>query len=135
MADGGWVATYEDVTERRRAEARIAHMAHHDALTDLPNRVLFRERMEAGIRALRAAIGEPFSVLCLDLDRFKSVNDTLGHPIGDALLKAVAERLRVMRARDRPGCAPRRRRVRDPADRARTAVRTTAALARASSRS
>ena len=52
MADGGWVATYEDISERRRAEARIAHMAHHDALTDLPNRVLFRERMEEAFARL-----------------------------------------------------------------------------------
>ena len=92
MADGGWVATYEDISERRRAEARIAHMAHHDALTDLPNRVLFRERMEAAFARL-ARYQEPVTVHCIDLDRFKAVNDTLGHPIGDALLKTVAERL------------------------------------------
>ncbi len=92
MSDGGWVATYEDVSERRRAEARIAHMAHHDALTDLPNRILFHERMNDAFARFRRT-GEPFSILCFDLDRFKSVNDTLGHPVGDALLKAVAERL------------------------------------------
>jgi diguanylate cyclase (GGDEF)-like protein len=92
--EAGWVATYEDVTERRRVEARIAYMAHHDALTDLPNRTLLAERIEhAFARAFR--FGETFSVLYLDLDRFKSVNDTLGHPIGDKLLKAVAERLRA----------------------------------------
>jgi diguanylate cyclase (GGDEF)-like protein len=92
--EAGWVATYEDVTERRRVEARIAYMAHHDALTDLPNRTLLAERIEhAFARAFR--FGEVFSVLYLDLDRFKSVNDTLGHPIGDKLLKAVAERLRA----------------------------------------
>jgi diguanylate cyclase (GGDEF)-like protein len=91
--EAGWVATYEDVTERRRVEARIAYMAHHDALTDLPNRTLLAERIEHAFgRAFR--FGEVFSVLYLDLDRFKSVNDTLGHPIGDKLLKAVAERLR-----------------------------------------
>jgi diguanylate cyclase (GGDEF)-like protein len=91
--EAGWVATYEDVTERRRVEARIAYMAHHDALTDLPNRTLLAERIEhAFARAFR--FGEAFSILYLDLDRFKSVNDTLGHPIGDKLLKAVAERLR-----------------------------------------
>ena len=91
--EGGWVATYEDVSERRRAEARIAHMAHHDALTDLPNRVLFRERIEHALARARR-FGESFAVLCLDLDRFKGVNDTLGHPVGDMLLKIVAERLR-----------------------------------------
>jgi diguanylate cyclase (GGDEF)-like protein/PAS domain S-box-containing protein len=82
-----------DVTERRRAEARIVHMAHHDALTDLPNRVLFCERLdEALLRVRRYA--ENLAVLYLDLDQFKNVNDTLGHPAGDKLLVAVAERLR-----------------------------------------
>ncbi|MDO9714347.1 sensor domain-containing protein, partial [Paracraurococcus lichenis] len=81
-----------DITERRAAEARIAHMAHHDALTGLPNRVRFRERLDAALTRVRR--GEPCAVLCLDLDRFKEVNDTLGHPAGDALLRAVTERLR-----------------------------------------
>jgi diguanylate cyclase (GGDEF)-like protein len=87
------VATYEDVSERRRAEARVAHMARHDALTDLPNRVLLAERLGQALAAARRH-GEPLAVLCLDLDRFKQVNDTLGHPVGDALLRAVAERLK-----------------------------------------
>ncbi|NOJ41129.1 EAL domain-containing protein [Bradyrhizobium sp. WSM 1791] len=91
LSEGGWVATYEDLTERRRAEARIAHMAHHDALTGLPNRTLFHERMIAALE--RAEDGGGFAVMLLDLDRFKTVNDTLGHPVGDALLKSVAERL------------------------------------------
>ena len=93
MPDGGWVATYEDITERRLAEAQIAHMAHHDALSGLPNRVLFRERLEQEIRRLEH-LGGWLAVLCLDLDNFKNVNDTLGHPAGDLLLQAVAQRLR-----------------------------------------
>ena len=80
----------EDITERRAAEARIAHMAGHDALTGLPNRTLLRDRLEQAIAAGGAA-----AVLCLDLDRFKEVNDTLGHPVGDALLRAVTGRLRA----------------------------------------
>jgi diguanylate cyclase (GGDEF)-like protein len=93
-SDGGWVVTYEDVTERRRAEAQIIHMARHDALTNLPNRILFREQMERAL--LRVGREETLAVLYLDLDRFKGVNDTLGHPIGDALLCAVTERLRML---------------------------------------
>ena len=91
MADGGWVATHEDITEQRRVEAQIAYMAHHDALTDLANRVLLRERLQQALAGI--ADGESVGVLCLDLDRFKDINDTLGHPVGDALLKAVAGRL------------------------------------------
>ncbi len=91
--DGGWVATHEDISERRRAEKKIAHMAHHDALTDLPNRLLLRERLAdtiAGIGKRKRA-----AVFCIDLDNFKTVNDTLGHQFGDGLLKYVADRLRA----------------------------------------
>ncbi|MGB6175292.1 MAG: EAL domain-containing protein [Methylocella sp.] len=83
-----------DVTAKRQAEARIAHMAHHDALTGLPNRVLFHERLDEALLRVRRD-RDKFAVLYLDLDEFKNVNDTLGHAAGDKLLVAVAERLRT----------------------------------------
>ncbi|HEY4920707.1 MAG TPA: EAL domain-containing protein [Xanthobacteraceae bacterium] len=92
IASGGWVATHEDVTERWRSEARIAHMARHDALTDLPNRVLIMEKMNEALGRLSVE-GTKFCVFIFDLDLFKAVNDSLGHPIGDLLLKSVATRL------------------------------------------
>ncbi|WP_052402781.1 sensor domain-containing protein [Muricoccus aerilatus] len=82
-----------DVTERREAEAQVAHMAHHDALTGLPNRLRLRQRLDEALAW--AGRGEGFAVLCVDLDRFKEVNDTLGHPTGDAVLRAVADRFRA----------------------------------------
>ncbi|MEN5082685.1 EAL domain-containing protein [Bosea sp. TWI1241] len=95
MVDGGtiteWVGVFEDIDARRQAQARIAHMAHHDGLTGLPNRLSFRERLE--LAAAGTGRGPAEAVLCIDLDRFKEVNDTLGHPAGDALLRAVTERL------------------------------------------
>lgn len=92
-SDGGWVATHEDITERHRAETLIAHMASHDNLTDLSNRMAFEKRLnEALIRLNRH--GEQFSLLMFDLDKFKTVNDTLGHLVGDAVLKGVAERVK-----------------------------------------
>src|SRR4051812_31713828 len=74
MAHGGWVVTYEDVTERHKAQARVAHMARHDSLTDLPNRTLFREKMGEGLNQVAIA-GGAIAVLCFDLDSFKTVND------------------------------------------------------------
>jgi diguanylate cyclase (GGDEF)-like protein len=93
LPDGGWLFTIEDITERRRNEARITHIAHHDALTGMANRVLFYLRLQEALTFSRR--GERFSVLCMDLDRFKVVNDTLGHAVGDALLQAVSTRLRA----------------------------------------
>jgi diguanylate cyclase (GGDEF)-like protein len=93
MEHGGWVITYEDVTERHKTEARVAHMAQHDALTDLPNRVLFHDNMNEGLARV-GANGGAMAVLCLDLDNFKIVNDRAGHAIGDRLLCWVADRLR-----------------------------------------
>jgi len=92
-AGGGWVATHEDITQRQLAEAKVSHMARHDALTDLANRVLFREKMDEVLGRLQRH-GSKFSLFVFDLDMFKAVNDSLGHPVGDALLKAVAQRLR-----------------------------------------
>ncbi|WP_341890455.1 EAL domain-containing protein [Variovorax sp. YR752] len=91
-ADGSCVALHDDVTEQRKAQERISFLARHDLLTGLPNRAVLREELERGLAANRR--GESLALLCLDLDRFKPVNDTYGHAVGDALLRQVAERLR-----------------------------------------
>ena len=91
MDGGGWVATYEDVTERQLAEARISFLSRHDALTRLPNRVRFRESLDHAFAQLGR--GHGFALLLVALDQFRLVNDSFGHPIGDRVLLAVAERL------------------------------------------
>jgi len=94
MLDFGWVATHEDITEQRASEVKIEYMAHHDALTGLANRVLLNQRLEQALA--RAHRKEMLAVHHLDLDQFKAVNDTFGHPVGDRLLNLVAERLRAV---------------------------------------
>ncbi|WP_409566539.1 putative bifunctional diguanylate cyclase/phosphodiesterase [Methylobacterium sp. E-065] len=93
IVDGGWIATLEDVSARKASEARADEMARLDPLTGLPNRLLLRERLAEALARLQRN-GEPYALLLIDLDRFKPVNDTLGHPIGDLLLAKVADRLR-----------------------------------------
>lgn len=91
LPDGGWVDVQEDITERRKAEQQINWLAHHDPLTEIANRTHFREALDCALKNLRPTTG--FALHWIDLDRFKDVNDTLGHPAGDALLQSVAKRL------------------------------------------
>src|SRR5262249_11074604 len=99
MADGGSVVLFEDITDRKMAEAKIHQLARYDSLTGLPNRALFRDQLDAAVTNLRRR--GPFALHFIDLDEFKEVNDTLGHPCGDELLCAVADRLRgVVRGSD-----------------------------------
>ena len=94
MLGGGWVSTLEDITKWREAQARIAHLARHDALTDLPNRTVFREQLGHALSRI-SRNSELVAVHYIDLDNFKVINETLGHPIGDNLLIDAALRLRT----------------------------------------
>ena len=88
------ITMFRDLTERKRSEQRIAHMAHHDALTELPNRSAFNSCIAATVD-LAAISGDSFAVLSIDIDRFKAVNDVFGHSAGDALLRVVAQRMEM----------------------------------------
>lgn len=93
LREGGWVAIHEDVTEQRLAEEHIIRLARHDSMTGLANRDHFRNRLEQELLGLEHESNSGFALHCIDLDRFKEVNDTLGHPTGDQLLSLVAARL------------------------------------------
>jgi diguanylate cyclase (GGDEF)-like protein len=91
LADGGFVTTYLDVTEQRKNQALIAHLAHHDQLTDLPNRTLMLDRLQVALAGVRR--GRKVALHYIDLDRFKPINDTCGHAVGDLVLKSVSKRI------------------------------------------
>jgi len=91
--DGGTVVLYTEISELKRRDRELQHMAYHDALTGIPNRELFQQRVDQALAAARRH-GLTAAVMFLDLDHFKNVNDSLGHPAGDALLKCIAGRLR-----------------------------------------
>ena len=95
--DEGWVSTHEDVTEHRDAERQIADLALHDPLANLPNRAALTQQFDS-LPEEHGAQATEFAVLCLDLDRFKEVNDVFGYNVGDILLRAVADRLRSVAA-------------------------------------
>ena len=97
MKGGGWVATFEDITEWQAAQEQISHMARHDALTNLPNRTLFREQLEKALRLAKRS--DQLAILCLDLDHFKDINDVHGHPAGDAVIRETADRLQTILGR------------------------------------
>jgi diguanylate cyclase (GGDEF)-like protein len=88
LPTGGWVTTHEDITDLKRFEQRIEHLAHYDPLTGLPNRTLFRERLQQEVETGR----QPFALLYIDIDQFKEINDSLGHSIGDDFLRTLAQR-------------------------------------------
>jgi diguanylate cyclase (GGDEF)-like protein len=91
LTTGGWVDVQEDISERRKAEQQISWLAHHDPLTEIANRTHFGEALDRALQNLRPTTG--FALHWIDLDRFKQINDTLGHAAGDALLQSVAKRL------------------------------------------
>lgn len=94
LKSGGWVVTHEDISKQKKAESAVAHMAMHDPLTDLPNRSLFYQELEQAIAG--SSPSGITAILLIDLDNFKTINDSLGHPVGDALLIVIAKRLQVV---------------------------------------